>query len=170
MSLASALLNEIEHEAKTTRRVLERVPADKLSWKPHHKSMSAGELALHIGQSPGRLANTMVAGGFDFGTYAGTPQPQTTSEILNAHDESLATIKTVLDQLGDDGLQRTWTATMNGTTLMSMPNAALVRMIMMNHIYHHRGQLSVYLRLLDVPVPSIYGPSADDNPFVAATA
>ena len=89
-------------------------------------------------------------------------------QILAAHDNGVESVKTVIAQLGDEGLQKTWQAKMNGTTMMTMPKAALVRAIVLNHWYHHRGQLSVYLRLLDVPVPSIYGPSADENPWAAS--
>jgi uncharacterized damage-inducible protein DinB len=171
MSLTAALLQEIESEGKTTRRVLERVPADKLSWKPHQKSMSIGELALHIAKEPGHFAEAALGDGLDFGgEHPGNPQPQTTDEILAVHDKGLVTVKNAVNQLGDAGLQQMWTAKMNGATLMTMPKAGLMRMIVMNHIYHHRGQLSVYLRMLDVPVPSIYGPSADDNPFAVARA
>jgi uncharacterized damage-inducible protein DinB len=171
MSLSAALLQEIETEGKTTRRVLERVPADKLTWKPHQKSMSLGELALHIAKEPGHFAEAALRDEFDFGgAHPGNPQPSTVADILTTHDQGLATVKSSLNKLGDAGLQNMWTAKMNGATLMTMPKAGLMRMIVMNHIYHHRGQLSVYLRMLDVPVPSIYGPSADDNPFAVARA
>jgi len=171
MSLSAALLQEIETEGKTTRRVLERVPADKLTWKPHQKSMSLGELALHIAKEPGHFAEAALRDEFDFGgAHPGNPQPSTVADILTTHDQGLATVKSSLNKLGDAGLQNMWTAKMNGATLMTMPKAGLMRMIVTNHIYHHRGQLSVYLRMLDVPVPSIYGPSADDNPFAVARA
>jgi uncharacterized damage-inducible protein DinB len=95
--------------------------------------------------------------------------PSSTADILNAHDQSVKTVKESLTKLGDQGLAGMWTAKAGGQTLMTMPKAALARAILMNHWVHHRGQLSVYLRLLDVPVPSIYGPSADENPFAART-
>jgi uncharacterized damage-inducible protein DinB len=171
MSLTAALLQEIETEGKTTRRVLERVPEDKFSWKPHHKSMSIGELALHIAKEPAHFAEAALGDGFDFGgEHPANPQPKTSAELLAVHDKGVETVKSALNQLGDAGLMQMWTAKMNGATLMTMPKAGLMRMIVMNHIYHHRGQLSVYLRMLDVPVPSIYGPSADDNPFAVARA
>jgi uncharacterized damage-inducible protein DinB len=170
MSIA-AILRELEQENATTRRVLERVPEDKLSWKPHPKSMSLGELALHVAMSPGYIASNwalqdVVQVGGDGG---GLPAPGSTKEILNAHDESAAKTKEALSQLGDEGLHKSWKAEANGMTVFAMPKAALVRSIVLNHTYHHRGQLSVYLRLLDVPVPSIYGPSADENPLAART-
>jgi uncharacterized damage-inducible protein DinB len=168
MSMCSAVLQEFDNEAGTTRRVLERVPTDKLSWKPHPKSMSLGELALHVAASPGVIAGWCAQ---DETTFSGEkpPTPSSTADILAAHDQGVKTVKETLGKLGDEGLQATWTAKAGGNTLMSMPKTALVRSIVMNHWIHHRGQLSVYLRLLDVAVPSIYGPSADENPFAART-
>jgi len=168
MTMTDALLQEFTNEAGTTRRVLERVPADKLEWRPHPKSMSLGVLALHVAASPGVICGWAAE---DETTFSGTPSPIPTStdEILAAHDQSVTKSKEILGSLGDEGLQKMWTAKAGGNTLMTMPKAALVRSIVMNHWIHHRGQLSVYLRLLDVPVPSIYGPSADENPFAART-
>ena len=166
MSMTAAMLQEFENEAKTTRRVLERVPPDKLSWKPHPKSMSLGHLALHVAASPGVIAGWAAAGVTEFKGEPG-PDPSSVSEIVAAHDKSVETVKSTLGSLGDEGLMKQWEAKANGATLMTMPRAALVRALVLNHWYHHRGQLSVYLRLLDVPVPSIYGPSADENPFAA---
>jgi uncharacterized damage-inducible protein DinB len=169
MSIA-AILRELEQENATTRRVLERVPEDKLSWKPHPKSMSLGELALHVAMSPGYIAsNWCLKDVVQVGGGGGTPTPSSTQEILAAHDDSVAKSKEALNQLGDAGLRESWRAEANGMTVFEMPKAALVRSIVLNHTYHHRGQLSVYLRLLDVPVPSIYGPSADENPLAART-
>src|SRR2546421_9916008 len=166
MSMTAAILQEFENEAITTRRVLERVPADKLTWRPHPKSMSLGHLALHVAASPGVIAGWAAAGVTEFKGEPG-PDPSSVSEIVAAHDKSVETVKSTRGSLGDEGLTQQWEAKANGTTLMTMPRAALVRALVLNHWYHHRGQLSVYLRLLDVPVPSIYGPSADENPFAA---
>ena len=168
MSMTDAILREFDNEAGTTRRVLERVPADKLEWRPHPKSMSLGVLALHVAASPGVICGWAAE---DETTFKGEPPPMPTStdEIVDAHDQSVKKSKEILGSLGDEGLQKMWTAKAGGNTLMTMPKAALVRAIVMNHWIHHRGQLSVYLRLLDVPVPSIYGPSADENPFAART-
>jgi uncharacterized damage-inducible protein DinB len=168
MSMNQAFLMEFEREAGTTRRVLERVPGDKLSWKPHAKSMSLGQLALHTAASPGVICGWASQGETQFKGEP-TPTATTTSEILAAHDKSVADVKTILGGMSDEDMGSMWTAKANGATLMTMPKAALVRAIALNHWYHHRGQLSVYLRLLDVPVPSIYGPSADENPFAART-
>ena len=166
MSKIAALVQELENEAQTTRRVLERVPSDKLAWKPHAKSMSLGELALHVAMSPGVICGWASEDVTQF-TGAPMPKPNSTDEILAAHDQSIKTSKHLLGQLGDGGLDKMWSAKAGDNTLMTMPKAALVRAIVMNHWIHHRGQLSVYLRLLDVPLPSIYGPSADENPFAA---
>lgn len=168
MSMTAAFLQEFENEAGTTRRVLERVPSDKLTWKPHPKSMSLGELALHIAGTPGVISGWCTQ---DETIFSGekTPEPKSVSEILSAHDQSVKTVKESLTKVGDEGLMATWTAKAGGATVMQMPKAALIRTIALNHWIHHRGQLSVYLRLLNVPVPSIYGPSADENPFGART-
>ncbi len=151
--------------------MLERVPQDRLTWKPHPKSMSLGTLALHVAASPGFIAEWALQDQIEMsGNMDPTPEPKTTAEILTAHEESAKKTKAALTKLGDAGLMKDWKlTTTDGTTVMGMPKVALVRGIVMNHTYHHRGQLSVYLRLLDVPVPSIYGPSADENPMAART-
>ena len=158
------LIQEFEAEARTTRRVLERVPSDKLAWTPHAKSMSLGKLAMHLATAPGAISGWPVADQFEFSGDP-TPPPTSTDQIVAAHDKGLEQVKANLQKIGDAGLGASWTATMGGKTLMTMPKAAVLRTLLMNHTYHHRGQLSVYLRLLDVPVPAIYGPSADENPF-----
>jgi uncharacterized damage-inducible protein DinB len=168
MSMTAAILQEFDTEAGTTRRVLERVPEDKLAWKPHPKSMSLGELAMHTAMTPGVICGWACEDETKF-TGEKTPAPASTADIVAAHDRSVKKVKDVVGRLGDEGLMANWKATMNGAPLLAMPKAALVRAIALNHWYHHRGQLSVYLRLLDVPVPSIYGPSADENPFAART-
>ena len=165
MSATSTIIQELEQEAATTRRVLERVPSDKLAWKPHEKSMSLGTLALHVAMSPGYISDWAIQDTLKWSGEGAPPDPKTTAEILSAHDAGLAKAKSNLNSIGDAGLGTMWSMqSPDGKTLMSMPKAALVRSIVMNHVYHHRGQLSVYLRLLDVPVPSIYGPSADEPP------
>ena len=164
MSATAAILQELEQEAATTRRVLERVPTDKLAWKPHEKSMSLGTLALHVATAPGYISDWATQDSTKFAP-GGPPDPKSTAEILSAHDSGLAKAKSNLNTIGDAGLAWMWSMqTPDGKTVMTMPKAALIRSIVMNHVYHHRGQLSVYLRLLNVPVPSIYGPSADEGP------
>jgi uncharacterized damage-inducible protein DinB len=158
------LIQEFEAEARTTRRVLERVPSDKLAWTPHAKSMSLGKLAMHVATAPSAISAWPIEDQFEFKGDP-TPPPTSTEQIVAAHDRGIAQVTENLQKIGDGGLGASWTATAGGKALMTMSKAALLRALLMNHIYHHRGQLSVYLRLLDVPVPSIYGPSADENPF-----
>jgi uncharacterized damage-inducible protein DinB len=127
--------------------------------------MSLGVLALHIAQVPGIISSWALE---DSTNLSGSPSPaeaETSEQLLKAHDASMAKAKEVLAKLGDAGLQRNWQAIAGSTSVMAMPKAALFRSVVVNHWIHHRGQLSVYLRLLDVPVPSIYGPSADENPM-----
>jgi uncharacterized damage-inducible protein DinB len=165
--MVDAMVQELEQEAATTRRVLERVPADKFSWKPHPRSMSLGQLALHVAQSPGAVSAWALEDTTDFSGGFEPPLPTSKEELLAAHDSGLGKTKDVLQKLGDAGMKEMWQGKANGATLMTMPKAALVRAVVLNHWIHHRGQLSVYLRLLDVPVPAIYGASADENPFAA---
>jgi len=165
MSATAAFLQEFEQESKTTRRVLERVPTDKLTWKPHAKSMSLGQLAMHVAMIPGFITGWATEDTLEFSGPGGPQDPKSTSEVLAAHEESITKTKQALSSIGDAGLGQMWAMkTPDGKTIMSMPKGALVRSVALNHLYHHRGQLSVYLRLLDVPVPSIYGPSADEQP------
>ena len=168
MAMIDALLAELEQESLTTRRVLERVPQAHLSWKPHPKSMSLGELAMHTAMVPGVICGWACEDETKL-TGDKAPAPGSTADLVAAHDKSVKTMKDVMGRLGDGGLMKDWKATAGGQTLFAMPKVALIRAVALNHWYHHRGQLSVYLRLLDVPVPSIYGPSADENPFAART-
>jgi uncharacterized damage-inducible protein DinB len=164
MSATAAIIAELEQESATTRRVLERVPTDKLAWKPHDKSMSLGTLAMHIAGVPGFITGWAVPDEYVY-TPGPSPEPKSTQDILAAHDASVAAAKKNIASVGDANLGKMWAfKTPDGKTMMSMPKAALLRSIALNHLYHHRGQLSVYLRLLNVPVPSIYGPSADEQP------
>jgi uncharacterized damage-inducible protein DinB len=165
MAIVDSILLEMDQEAKTTQRVLERVPEDKLTWKPHAKSYSLGQLALHIARGQGALADAVSKDSFEIPNFA-QAQPASRKEILDAFAQSTAHAKEMLAKLDDGRMMATWSATAGGKTVFSVPRIGFIRAILLNHIYHHRGQLSVYLRLLDVPVPSIYGPSADENPFL----
>jgi uncharacterized damage-inducible protein DinB len=162
--MTTAFIDELTREAVTTRRVLERVPEDKLSWRPHPKSMSLGQLALHVAQTPGMVAELINESRT---TPPAFIQPEATSraEVLQALDAQIGHAKDRLTSWGDGGLMDDWSLKAGDKTLMTMPRIGMVRAIMLNHWYHHRGQLTVYLRLLDVPLPSVYGPSADENPF-----
>lgn len=161
------MLNELKQEAATTRRVLERVPEEQLSWKPHTKSMTLGQLSMHIASIPGNLVGLAQNDEFDASKANFTPpEPKTREEILEAFDESIKTAENYLENLDETSAAEKWRMVANGKELFVIPRAGLLRTVMLNHWYHHRGQLSLYLRLLDVPVPTIYGPSADENPFV----
>jgi uncharacterized damage-inducible protein DinB len=164
MAIVDAILMELEQEATTTRRVLERVPEDKLSWRPHPKSFSLGQLALHIAAGQEQIAKIASEDVHEIGIVDPT-EAKTRQELLQALEESTAAAKETLQKMDDKTILSTWTGRANGKTILSIPRVAFLRSILMNHIIHHRGQLSVYLRLLNVPVPSIYGPSADENPF-----
>jgi uncharacterized damage-inducible protein DinB len=164
MAIIDAILMEVDQEAKTTQRVLDRIPEDKLAWKPHAKSYSLGQLGLHIARAQGALAEAVSKDSHEISSFI-QPEPTSRKEVLDTFTQSTANAKQLLARLDDTRLMSTWTATRNGKVILTMPRIAFIRAIMLNHIYHHRGQLSVYLRLLDVPVPSIYGPSADENPF-----
>ncbi len=167
--IVDSLFAEIDQEAATTRRVLERVPGDKLGWKPHAKSMSLGQLALHVATIPGAIAKFLAGDGLDIGGMNfEAPAAASASELLPALDEGIKTAKEVLTGLDDHKAMTTWKLTRGATELFAAPRIGVARSIMLNHWYHHRGQLSVYLRLLNIPVPSIYGPSADENPFATA--
>jgi uncharacterized damage-inducible protein DinB len=171
MAIRDTMLQELEQEARVTRRLLERVPDSRLGWKPHDKSMTLGQLALHIATTPGGVAE-LASNDAKEVRPADFVQPaaQTASELVPALEESLAKARAIVGAFDDAAMMQTWTLTNNGQVVMAVPRAAFLRAIMLNHWYHHRGQLSVYLRELNVPIPSIYGPSADENPFVAAAA
>jgi uncharacterized damage-inducible protein DinB len=156
---------ELEQEARTTRRVLERVPGDQLGWKPHKKARTLGELALHVASTPGAVATIASQPEVQEPEFK-DPTPASVAELIPALDQSVATAKRLLGGMDDATLNGTWRMKRNGREVLAMPRAALLRSIMLNHWYHHRGQLSVYLRELGVPIPSIYGPSADENPFM----
>ena len=166
MSMIEAFIQELEQESQTTRRVLERVPGDRLGWKPHDKSMSLGQLALHVATTPGGVSDMVRQSPMPVPQFI---QPSATSaaELLPALEQSVAKAKENLRAIGDAGLAGTFRVVQGDNDVMAMPVGAVLRFIMLNHWYHHRGQLSVYLRELGVPVPSIYGPSADENPFAA---
>jgi uncharacterized damage-inducible protein DinB len=164
MTIAAALLQELDHEAQTTKRVLERVPDAHLDWRPHEKSYSLGQLALHVAQIPGGVAALAMQ------SVAAPPafvQERATSsaELLPALQESVTQAKSLLANASDATMLETWRLAVGERELMAMPRAAFLRAIMLNHWYHHRGQLVVYLRQLNVLIPSVYGPSADENPF-----
>ncbi len=163
MGLIEPMIAEMEDEAKATRRLMDRLPADKLSWKPHTKSLSLGQLALHIAGIPGRIAEAVQQESFTpRGAY---PDPRDKAEVVDTFEAGLQQAAALLRGMDDATLLSPWNLVAGGKTLMTVPRLGVLRRIAMNHLYHHRGELVVYLRLLDVPVPPVYGPTADENPF-----
>lgn len=166
MSIAKMLFAEFEAQAPPTRKFLERLPEDKLTWKPHEKSLTAGQLALHIAQVPGgviRAAQQDFIPIPDFGRLK-TLAPARIQEILQAHDDSFRTVCEILPQFSDERLQQIFRLMQGDREVWTMPRVQFLRDVMLNHWYQHRGQFSVYLRLLNIAVPSTFGPSADEAP------
>jgi uncharacterized damage-inducible protein DinB len=167
IKMVEPMMAEFQKEAQTTRNVLERVPANKLGWKPHPKSMSLGQLALHIAQTPSHAARDAESDEFDVSTldFNNVPTPHDTNEILRTHDASVKAAEEFLEKLSESAAVKNWRARFKDKEILAIPRIGMLRTIMLNHWYHHRGQLSVYLRLLDIPVPIIYGRSADESMF-----
>lgn len=160
------MLSEFREEAVITKRILEKVPGDKLAWKPHPKSMSLGQLAVHIASIPGSLARIGELDEFDLSTASfEPPAPKNVQEIHAAFEQSVRDAERCLSGMTAQKAEGGWRLMFKDREIFTKPRVRVLRTIMLNHWYHHRGQLSVYLRLLDVPVPVIYGRSADDNPF-----
>jgi len=172
MNTMDAIIHELETEAKTTARVLERVPEERLSWRPHEKSMSLGQLALHIADTPELVVKMITNDTFSFdpATFEQIHEPKTRAEILETHERAQAAAKQYLSGLTAEQAAKNVQVSAGASPVLEQPRATIIRVIMLNHTYHHRGQLSVYLRMLGVPVPSIYGPSADENPFIKTTS
>lgn len=162
MSDVKDLLDELRREAASTRRVLERIPEDRLGWKPHAKSMSLGQLALHTAGLTGGLAGLLNAPVSEVPDVP-LPEASSVSEVLAALEEQTARAAAILEGWEDPYLRETIRLTAAGTVIVENARIELVRSLLFNHWYHHRGQLTVYLRLLDVSVPGIYGPSADEG-------
>ena len=162
MSLAEAMLREFETQAPITRTYLERLPEDKLFWKPHERSMSAGQLALHIAVVPGGVVRGAAQNPAQAPDFNNIPQPSTVGEILTRFDESIATVRSVLPQFDDARMEDIWRLMQDDREVLAIPRGQFVRNVMLNHWYQHRGQFSVYLRMLNVAVPSSWGPSADE--------
>jgi uncharacterized damage-inducible protein DinB len=161
-----ALLQELEAETPATRRVIERVPADHLGWRPHAKSMSAGQLAQHLASIPGNIARVVQQNGLDLAgramTYAECDSPEA---VLTTFEESIATLRETLRSMSDETAMAPWRLHFGDREIFTQPRVGVLRTMCFNHWYHHRGELVVYLRLLDIPVPVVYGRSADENPF-----
>jgi uncharacterized damage-inducible protein DinB len=169
MALADGMLKEFEQEAHTTRRVLERVPDNELAWRPHEKARTLGELALHVAMVPGGVVELVASPSPAQAPAFIDPPLKSASELIPALERSIATVTKVLGGMDDATLMETWRLMRDDRELVALPRIAMLRSVMLNHWYHHRGQLTAYLRELGVPIPSIYGPSADENPFTAST-
>jgi uncharacterized damage-inducible protein DinB len=164
MSVLEPMLREFNEEVAITRRVLERVPEGKLDWQPHVRSMTLGQLALHIATVPAGIAHITKADSFDVSTNSFIPpSPAGMSEVLTALERSVTEVERTLSETGDDVAHGNWHLMFGEKELQCVPRIAVWRSLMLNHWYHHRGQMAVYLRMLEVPVPSIYGPSADEG-------
>ena len=166
MDLLEPMIAELQHEAATTRRLLERVPEESLAWQPHAKSMTLGRLAAHIANLPGILIGALKQDELDANDLkAQSPPEDNVSSILEAFDQKISSALELLKTQVDEPFMLASWRYMNGEqVIFEMPRLAVIRFVVLNHIIHHRGQLSVYLRLLDVPLPSVYGPTADE-PF-----
>jgi len=169
MALSESLLPEFDNEMANTRKTLERVPLDKSDWKPHEKSTAMGGLATHLGNIPTWAVYTIDQDSLDLAP-GGKPLPhaelaKSTEELLATFDANVAKARAAIAGASDAEFFKPWSLMTNGNTILTMPKIAVLRNFVMNHLIHHRAQLGVYLRLNDIPVPSIYGPSADENPF-----
>ena len=169
MALNEALLGEFDQEMASTRKTLERVPEDRFEWTPHQKSGSMVWLAGHLANIPSWATLTIERDDFD--TAPGgkamdpPPTPATTADLLSMFDKNAGDARAAIAGASDEELGKPWSLLRDGETLMTLPKLAVLRSFVLNHLIHHRAQLGVYLRLNDIPVPSVYGPSADENPF-----
>ena len=165
MAIAESILPEFDHETATTRTLLERVPAERAEWQPHVKSMSLGSLAMHIASLPNWATVTLERTEFDTNPPGGpritTPAYESAARLLQIYDANVSAARALLARTTDGEFMVQWTLKSGGKSMFSMPRIAVFRSFVLNHAVHHRGQLSVYLRLLDVPLPNIYGPTAD---------
>jgi uncharacterized damage-inducible protein DinB len=167
VSIAQSLLPEFDEEMKHTRRALERVPEERFPWKPHDKSMTLGRLATLVAELPGWATNACERDELDLAP-PGAPPPRwealpTLAAVLAKFDENAAQARAAISRMTDADFGKPWTLKMGGRALVTMPKLAVYRSSVMNHLIHHRGQLTVFLRLVGAPVPAIYGPSADER-------
>jgi len=168
---AQALIAELDAETPATRRVLERIPADRFDWRPHPKSMTAGQLAQHVASIPGGVARFARMEGLDVATRPTEYAPcESQSALMATLDASVAAAREFLSGLDEAAATAIWRLTFGDREIFAIPRLGVMRTMCFNHWYHHRGELVVYLRLLDVPVPIVYGRSADENPFARPAA
>ena len=162
MAIKDGLLGELKHEAGTTRKVLERIPAEIFDWKPHEKSMTMKGLAAHVADMYSWISTTIETDGLDFAAGYDQPNPATTEELTALLDKNVAAAANSLQNVEDEKFMENWTLRNGEQVFFTMMKIQVLRGMVMNHIIHHRGQLSVYLRMNDIPVPGLYGPSADE--------
>jgi uncharacterized damage-inducible protein DinB len=167
VSIAQTFLVEFDQQAPVTRRFLERLPEDKLTWKPHRRSRSAGQLALHLAEVPGNVVRFVQEKTGEAPDFSNIPEPASREQVLRAFDESVATVRSLLPQFDDAAMKESFRVLAGEHEVLALPRQDFVRNIMLNHWYQHRGQFGVYLRLLDIPVPASWGPSADEVPTFA---
>lgn len=167
MAILDSVLAEMEFEMPATLRVLERVPMDRLDWTPHPKSSSLGKLAWHIAAIPARVLMLLRAGEFDLTTAGQAPMARENGAFTEVLSRNTDELRAYFATIGDDVLKEPFVMRAGPKVLRTMVKYNVIRGILLNHTYHHRGQLAVYLRLLDIPVPAIYGVSADENPFAS---
>ena len=167
MSIAQALLPEYEHEMANTRKFLERVPDDRLDWRPHQKSWTIAQLGTHLSNLPSWVGETVNRTELDIAPPGQPPYREdakkSQAEMLEAFDQHVSKGRTAIAGASDESLLASWTLLSGGQTILTMPRIAVLRSFIMNHTIHHRAQLGVYLRLCDIPVPAVYGPSADES-------
>lgn len=163
---AQPMVAELDQEAVATRRLLERVPGEKLAWKPHPRAMSLGQLAVHVARIPGSIARMAKTEGIDVSAVNfEPPQPQDVRDLLPELEAGLAEARSLLSGLDEARAGQIWKLSFGDREVFSVPRLSMIRSLMLNHWYHHRGQLAVYLRILDLPVPATYGRSADEIAF-----
>lgn len=167
MSIAESFLTEFEEQASVTRRFLERLPEDKLLWKPHQKSMTAGQLAFHLATVPGAVVDVAKNESAPVPDFTICPQPASCGGVLRALDASVTTVRTTLPKMDDAAMHRIFRIFAGEQEVVAQRREQFLRDIMLNHWYQHRGQFSVYLRLLGIPVPASWGPSADEGPVLS---
>jgi len=165
MSNSQNLIAELEHELISTRKLLELVPAELIDFKPNPKAMTLGQLANHVAVIPVRYLTFAGEGFTDLAELTHHYEPKTKAEFLNNFTAGSEKAKLLLKNIDHKWQGKSWSLTKNGSPVLTLPIELFVRLLVFNHFYHHRGQLSAYLRALNVPLPSIYGPSADENPF-----
>jgi uncharacterized damage-inducible protein DinB len=175
MTIGQSMLGEFDQEMQNTRKTLERVPDDKWNWKPHEKSGTVGWLAGHIATLPGWATMTINTEEFDYAPVGGKssyqpPKTDNRNDLLAAFDKESAEARAALASVSDQDMLKTWKLLAGGQEIFAMPRVAVIRGVVMNHLIHHRAQLGVYFRLMGVPVPGLYGPSADENQASTAGA